>query len=107
MQPELYKSKFLELAEKYHTKSVHADWDGKKAEAQKYGRLCADEYLNALNHDEFEPEYKMSLLWRAILQHREVRRHKIAVDLAKYAMSVIDAHPDLEKHRAMFATQLV
>lgn len=102
MQQELCKSKYLALAETYHTKSVHAEWDGKKAEANKYGRLCADEYLKALTHDEFEPEYKVSLYWRAVIQHNEIRRVKTAIDLARQAVELIDSHPSLEKHRVMF-----
>jgi len=102
MQQQLYKSKFLELAENYHVKSVHAEWDGKKAEAQKGGRLCADEYLNAINNDQFEPEYKVSLLWRAVIQHQEVRRYKTANELAKIAIELIDSNGALERHRLMF-----
>lgn len=102
MQQGLYKSRFLTLAENYHTKSVHAEWDGKKAEAQKYGRLCADEYVNALNNDSFEPEEKISLIWRAVIQHRDVRRHKTAQELSQMGVDLINSNEKLEKHRLMF-----
>jgi hypothetical protein len=103
MQPTLYQSKFLSLAEEFHKKSVHAEWSGKKAEANKYGRLCADNYLHALNADDFEDEFKVSLYWKAVMQHHEVRRTKTAVELAHRAVELIDSNDNLERHRGMFA----
>jgi|GEM_PF-5523393 len=106
MQPTLYQSKFLSLAEEYHKKSVHAEWSGKKAEANKFGRLCADNYVHALNAEDFEDEFKVSLYWRAVMQHQEIRRVKTAVQLAKQAVELIDSNGNLEQHRGMFASFL-
>lgn len=105
MQQELYKSQFLIQAEEYHKKSVHAGWDGKKAESQKYGRLCGDLLVKSLENDNLEPEYKVALYWRAVLLHHEVRRTKVAVKLAKAALELIEKE-GLEQHRSMFEAYL-
>jgi hypothetical protein len=105
MQQKLCKSKHFTLAEHYHVKSVHADWDGKKAEAQRYGRLCAEQYQYALE-EEMPDSEKIALYWRAVIQNQEVRRFKIAIDLAKRALSLIDSDDSLEKNRLMFETYL-
>jgi len=105
MQQKLYKSQFLIQAEEYHKKSVHANWDGKKAESQKYGRLCGDLLVKSLENDELEPEYKVSLYWRAVLLHHEVRRNKIAEKLAKDALEFIKIE-GLEKQSSMFEAYL-
>jgi hypothetical protein len=106
MQPMLYQSKYLSLAEEYYKKSTHAGWDGNKAQANKFGRLCADNYLNALRSEDFENEFKISLYWRAIMQHQEIRRLKTAIDLAQEAIALIDQNENLERHRVLFANFL-
>ena len=105
MQQELYKSQFLTLAEHYHVKSVHAEWDGKKAEAQRYGRLCADQYLKALD-DNIPEDQKVMVYWRAILQHHDVRRNKTALTLATSALQLIGDNQSLVQHKPMFEAYL-
>lgn len=102
MQQELYTSQFLIKAEEYHKKSVHANWDGKKAESQKYGRLCGEMLVKSLENDDLLPAYKVSLYWRAAMIHQEVRRQKLAKELAQAALSLINANEALESHRTMF-----
>lgn len=101
MQQKLCKSKYLTLAEHYHVKSVHADWDGKKAESQRYGRLCAEQYQYALE-EEMPDLDKIALYWRAVIQNQEVRRFKIAIDLANQALELIDSDDCLQDNRLMF-----
>lgn len=106
MQKELYQPSYLMQAEDYHKKSVHASWSGKKAESQKFGRLCGDFLIKSLGEDDLEPEYKVSIYWRAVLQHDEVRRQKIAIQLAEDALDFIKLN-NLEQHRLMFESYLI
>jgi len=101
MQQELSKSQFLTLAEDYHKKSVHSEWDGKKAESQRYGRLCAEHYVKALQ-DNLPDEDRTIVYWRAVLQHQEVRRYKTALELAVSALEFIGENETLARHKPIF-----
>lgn len=101
MQQSLQKPTHLALAESYHIKSVHAGWDGKKAESQHYGRLCAEQYILALD-EEMSEEDKVLLYWKAVLQHDEVRRFKTAIGLSLSALELIKENESLLKYKFMF-----